>query len=56
MGVSLPRKDLFAIPEGMIYLDGNSLGPVPKGVAEHVASVVREEWGKNLIKGWNVSG
>ena len=51
--MTLPRKDLFDIPEGMIYLDGNSLGPLPKGVAEAVQKTVQTEWGGQLIKGWN---
>ena len=55
MGVSLPRKELFDIPEGMIYLDGNSLGPLPKVVPQRVADVINEEWGQQLIKGWNVA-
>ena len=46
----------FALPEGVLYLDGNSLGPPPAGVAERVAGRVREEWGERLIRGWNDSG
>jgi kynureninase len=53
---NLPRKDLFVIPEGIIYLDGNSLGPLPKVVNERVANMISEEWGKSLIKGWNDAG
>lgn len=52
--MTLPKKDLFDIPEGMIYLDGNSLGPLPKGVAEAVQQVISTEWATQLIKGWNV--
>ncbi len=51
--MTLPRKDLFDLPEGVIYLDGNSLGPLPKGVAERAAEVVSREWGGELIRGWN---
>ncbi len=51
--MTLPRKELFHIPDGMIYLDGNSLGPLPKGVAEAVGRAVTAEWGVQLIKGWN---
>ncbi|HID67979.1 MAG TPA: aminotransferase class V-fold PLP-dependent enzyme, partial [Roseibacterium sp.] len=49
-------KHCFELPEGMIYLDGNSLGPLPKGVTEAVAAMITEQWGANLIKGWNVDG
>jgi len=53
---SLPRKDLFDLPEGVIYLDGNSLGPLPKGAVERVSAVMRAEWGHDLIKAWNTAG
>ncbi len=46
----------FHIPEGVIYLDGNSLGPLPKTAAARVAQVVEQEWGEHLIKGWNDCG
>lgn len=55
MGVSLPRKELFDLPDGVIYLDGNSLGVLPKAVPERIARVTTEEWGKELIKGWNTA-
>ncbi|MEL7117667.1 MAG: aminotransferase class V-fold PLP-dependent enzyme, partial [Pseudomonadota bacterium] len=51
---SLPIKEAFDLPEGVIYLDGNSLGPLPRGVKDRVARVVTDEWGAHLIKGWNV--
>jgi kynureninase len=56
MGVSLPRKDLFEIPEGVIYLDGNSLGVLPKGAAARATDVIEQEWGQQLIRAWNVAG
>ena len=56
MGVSLPRKEMFDIPEGIIYLDGNSLGVLPKGAAERASAVIRDEWGGQLIKAWNTAG
>ncbi|MEH2548341.1 kynureninase [Bradyrhizobium sp. AZCC 2262] len=49
-------KSLFAIPDGLIYLDGNSLGPLPVAAADRVGRMIAEEWGKHLIKGWNVAG
>lgn len=54
--MSLPMKDRFDLPEGVIYLDGNSLGPLPRGVTERVVEAITAEWGANLIKGWNVDG
>lgn len=54
--MSLPMKDKFDLPDGVIYLDGNSLGPLPKGVPARVASMIKDQWGANLIKGWNVDG
>ncbi|MDW4496944.1 kynureninase [Sulfitobacter sp. D35] len=50
------RKDLFDLPEGLIYLDGNSLGPLPKSVPARIAGMVETEWGGLLIKGWNAAG
>jgi kynureninase len=50
---ALPRKNLFEIPSDVIYLDGNSLGPLPKNVASRAQEVINDEWGKQLIRGWN---
>ena len=49
------RKSLFNIPAGMIYLDGNSLGPPLKGIDTISKNVIVKEWGGKLIKGWNES-
>jgi len=49
------RKSLFNIPPGMIYLDGNSLGPPLKGIESISENVIVKEWGGKLIKGWNES-
>jgi len=51
---ALPVKQRFNLPDGMIYLDGNSLGPLPRTVPDRLASMVGHEWGEHLIKGWNV--
>jgi kynureninase len=47
------HRDKYHIPKGMIYLDGNSLGPVCVGVAERVSQVINEQWQESLIGGWN---
>ncbi|MGB7817999.1 MAG: aminotransferase class V-fold PLP-dependent enzyme, partial [Ornithinibacter sp.] len=46
----------FRLPPEVIYLDGNSLGPLPEGVAESVADVVHRQWGTSLIASWNEEG
>ena len=56
MGVILPRKDRFEIPQGVIYLDGNSLGVLPKGAVERAGKVISDEWGQQLIRAWNNAG
>ncbi len=49
-------RALFELPEGVIYLDGNSLGPLPVAVKARMARVIGEEWGAMLIRGWNQAG
>ncbi len=49
-------RDRFTLPTGVNYLDGNSLGALPKNVAAHVADVVASEWGEGLIRSWNSAG
>ena len=46
----------FRLPAGVVYLDGNSLGALPAGVAEVVADVVHRQWGNRLIASWNEAG
>ena len=49
-------REQFALPAGKIYLDGNSLGVLPRATAGRVAQVVQQEWGENLIESWNSAG
>ena len=49
-------KAMFDLPEGMIYLDGNSLGPLPKSAPARLDGMLRDEWVKMLITGWNKAG
>ncbi len=53
--MTLPRKELFDLPEGVIYLDGNSLGPLPKGAAARAGEVITQQWGEELIRAWNTA-
>jgi kynureninase len=46
----------FVLPEGVIYLDGNSLGPLPKAAEAVVRDVMRRQWGEDLITSWNRHG
>ncbi|WP_420335716.1 kynureninase [Roseibium sp.] len=47
------KKNAFTIPEGVIYLDGNSLGVLPKHVPDRIGDVIATEWGTSLIRAWN---
>ncbi|MBI2718341.1 MAG: kynureninase [Rhizobiales bacterium] len=51
-----PMRQRFVLPEGMIYLDGNSLGILPRHVGARIAEVIGKEWGQDLITSWNVHG
>jgi kynureninase len=55
-----PLRAQFAMTgadaEGVIYLDGNSLGALPAATAARVAAVVQDEWGVGLIRSWNHAG
>src|SRR5947207_14071934 len=46
-------RSRFILPEGVIYLDGNSLGALPATVPARMADVVNREWGEDLIQSWN---
>ncbi len=50
------RKEMFDLPDGVIYLDGNSLGALPRAAAARAARTITEEWGNSLIRAWNSAG
>lgn len=49
-------RQRFRLPEGVIYLDGNSLGAMPERAFEHMRQVIEQEWGRGLIRSWNQAG
>ena len=49
-------RDQFVLPEGVVYLDGNSLGALPKRAAARVQATIEHEWGEGLIRSWNTAG
>lgn len=51
-----PLRALFTLPEGITYLDGNSLGALPRSAAARLAQAVTAEWGEGLIRSWNSAG
>lgn len=50
------KRAEFDVPDAVIYLDGNSLGCLPKAVRTRVADVIDQQWGSDLIKSWNIHG
>uniref|UniRef100_UPI003A909A4C kynureninase n=1 Tax=Kordiimonas sp. TaxID=1970157 RepID=UPI003A909A4C len=50
------KRAAFDLPKGVIYMDGNSLGPLPKAVPPRLDTVIKREWGTDLIKSWNTAG
>ncbi|CAN5667674.1 kynureninase [soil metagenome] len=50
------RRDLFALPDAVVSLDGHSLGALPRSVAPRMQEVVASEWGTGLISSWNDAG
>ena len=46
-------RDRFVIPDGVVYLDGNSLGPMPRTVAPRMRDAVEQQWAQGLIRSWN---
>ncbi len=51
-----PLRDLFELPERLIYLDGNSLGALPRATAARLQRLITDEWGRGLIGSWNSAG
>ena len=51
-----PLREQFMLPEGVIYVDGNSLGALPRATPARVAAAVLQEWGDGLIRSWNDAG
>ena len=49
-------RALFHLPAGVIYLDGNSLGPLPLAALDRVRHTMADEWGNQLIRAWNTAG
>ncbi|HSM42142.1 MAG TPA: kynureninase, partial [Afifellaceae bacterium] len=50
------RRQAFDLPAGIVYLDGNSLGPLPRAVKARLDEAVETEWGNMLIRAWNQAG
>ena len=53
---SPPLRQEFVLPEGVVYLDGNSLGALPRRTVERLREVTEREWGRDLIRSWNANG
>jgi len=50
------HREAFVLPGGVVYLDGNSLGALPRATAGRVAHVIEREWGRDLIRSWTTAG
>ena len=49
-------RELFDLPDDVVYLDGNSLGPLPRSAVIQVGDVLNRQWGQGLIRSWNSAG
>ena len=50
------HRAAFALPDGLLYFDGNSLGALPAATGPRVGEVIEQEWGRGLIGSWNAEG
>ena len=50
------KRSEFLLPDNIIYLDGNSLGPLTKIAARRIKEVTEDEWGVGIVRSWNNSG
>jgi kynureninase len=50
------RRELFDLPEGLVYLCGNSLGAMPSGVPDRLQALLHDQWSAHLVSGWNLDG
>jgi kynureninase len=51
-----PLRERLVVPEAEIYLDGNSLGPLPRDAPARLAHAITHQWGERLIRSWNEAG
>ena len=51
-----PLREQFELPPDLVYLDGNSLGALPRATVQRLHGVVTGEWGEGLIRSWNARG
>src|SRR5512147_945804 len=49
-------RDEFVLPDGVVYLDGNSLGPPPRRTLQRLSQLAESEWGRDLVRGWTAHG
>jgi kynureninase len=49
-------RDEFLLPDGLVYLDGNSLGALPRRALDRLNEVAAREWGEGLVRSWNAHG
>lgn len=51
-----PYRDRFELEEGLLYFNGNSLGAMPRGMSQRLQSFAEDEWGRDIVRGWNTQG